>query len=205
MRHRGDREIHALDALDPADDQRVVAVRPHAQPIGQRRRMIQTLGGDAVEGLETSSGVVRVGEHATAFTEHLRVELEELPAEADVGLAVFEVAVRCAAQLVRRSMLVDHPRDLARVPGEIRRKACGDQQIDGLAVAGREIQQAPCRRLREQFFLRLRAERQGDDFDVMASMPEHVHEGPNVQLRAVRHEWHVRVGDDDSLRLQTGS
>ncbi len=123
MRHRGDREIHALDALEPADDQHVVAVRPHAQPIGQRRRMIQALGGDAVERLEPSRGVVRVGEHATAFAEHLRVELEQLLAEADVGLAVLEVAVGRAAQLVRGAMLVDHPRDLARVPGEIRRES----------------------------------------------------------------------------------
>ena len=48
-----DREIDALHAFEPADDQHVVAVRPRAQPIGQRRRMVQALGGDAVERLET--------------------------------------------------------------------------------------------------------------------------------------------------------
>ena len=173
MRQRGDREIDALHAFEPADDQGVVAVRSRAQTIGERRRMVQAFGGDAVERLEASCGVARVGEDVAAFAEHPRVELEQFPAQTDVGFGVLEVAVRRAAQLVRGAMLVDHPGDLARVAGEIGREARGDQQIDRLAVARREIEQPPRGRLREQFVLGLRAKGQRDELDLVAAAPEH--------------------------------
>ena len=50
------------------------------------------------------------------------IELDQPLAQADVGLGVLEVAVRRAAQLVGGAVLVDHPRDLARVPREVGRE-----------------------------------------------------------------------------------
>ena len=74
-------------------------------------------------------------------------------------------------------MLMDHPGDFARMPGEVGREASGDQQIDRLAVARREIEQAPRRGLRQQLLLRLRSKRQRDEIDVMAAASQHVDEG----------------------------
>ena len=44
---RPDREVHALDRLEPSDRQHVVAVPPCAQPRGEPGRMIQRFGREA--------------------------------------------------------------------------------------------------------------------------------------------------------------
>ena len=166
-----DREIHALHAFEPADDQRVVAVRPRAQPIGQRRRMVQALGGDAVERLQTSRGVVASWRTRGGTR---RASARRARTASGAGRR----RPRCARSRCRACRTARTRRDAGGSPtrpcagaGEIGRKARRDQQIDRLAVARREIQQPPCRRLREQFVLRLRAERQRDELDLVAAMP----------------------------------
>ena len=98
-------------------------------------------------------------------------------------------------------MLMDHPRDLAWMPGEVGGKTRGDQQIDWLAVARREIEQAPRGGLREQLLFRLRAKRQRDEIDLVAAMSQHVDERSDVQLGAAGDERHVSVGDEDPADL----
>ena len=115
---------HALDRLDAADRQHVVAVRAAgAAGPASLRRMIQRLGAQAVELLEARRGVARVGEEprGTRRASRCRAAIS-CSRSADVELRVGEVAVRGAAQLVRGAVLVDEPRDLVRVPDEVGRE-----------------------------------------------------------------------------------
>jgi hypothetical protein len=167
--------------------------------------MIQAFSRDAIECLQPPRGVVRVREDMATLAEHSRVELEQLAPQTDVHLGVLEVAVRRAAQFVGGAMLMDHPGDFARMPGEVGGKSSGDEEIDRLAVARREIEQPPRRGLREELLLRLRAKRQRDEIDVKPAVSQHVDEGSDVQLGAAGDKRHVSVGDQDSLRWQIGN
>ena len=201
MRHCADGEIDALHVFDPSDHEHVVTVRSLTQTVRERRRMIQAFGGHAVEGPQPPRGVIRIREHMPALAEHARVELEQLAAKSDISLGVLEVAVGCAAQLVGGAMLMDHPRHLAGMAREVGRKARGDQEIDWLAVARREIEEAPRGGLREQVLFRLRSKRQRDEVDFVAAMSQHVDERSDVQLGAAGDKRHVSVGDEDPADL----
>src|ERR1051325_1995962 len=95
-------------------------------------------------------------------------------------------------------MLMDDPRDLARMPREVAGEPRRNQQIDRLPVARREIEQAPCRRLREQRRLRLRPKRDGDLLHLVAAALKLLDQRLYVQLRSPAHERHLRFRDDDS-------
>src|SRR5262245_5645082 len=60
VRHGTNHEVGALDPFEPADHQRVIAVRTTLQAIGHRRRMVQAFGGNAVEGPKPLCGIARV-------------------------------------------------------------------------------------------------------------------------------------------------
>ena len=171
--------------------------------------MVQRARQDAVELLETTGGVLRVGKDVAAFAEHAPIEIEQLAAEAHVSFRVFEIAVRRTAQFVRHAVLMDHPRNLARVAGEVAGKPGRNQQVDRLFVAYRQFEQPPRGSLRENLGFCLRPERNRDPFDCVVAPLQLSDERPDVQLRAAIDEGHLCVGDDDSLdvavRWQIGS
>jgi hypothetical protein len=129
---------------------------------------------------------------------HPPVEFEQPLAQSDVGVAVREVTVWRARELVCGAVLVDHPRHLIGVPREVGREACRDQEIDRLAVARREIEQTPRRGLGEQIRLRLGAEWDRDLLDRMAALTELVDERLDVPLRAAADERDLGFGDHDA-------
>ena len=142
-RQRLDRQIDALDRLDARDREHVVAVRARAEPRPEPRRMVQRFGADAEELLEPRRRVARDREEPARLEERLAIEPEDRLAQADVQLGVLEVAERRAAQLVGRPVLVDQPGHLVRVADEVGRELGGDHQIDRLAVALAQIDEAP--------------------------------------------------------------
>ncbi len=92
--------------------------------------MVQRPRCDTIELLESSRRVLSVRENMPAFAEHAAIQIEQRAPESDVRLGVVKIAVRCAAQLVSRAVLVDDPCHLARMPREVRGKPRRNQQID---------------------------------------------------------------------------
>ena len=85
--------------------------------------MIQRLGREAVELFQPVRRVPRVREERAGIRRASRVSRrDQRVAQADVALGVIEVAVRRAAQLVGRAVLVDQPRDLVRMADEVGRE-----------------------------------------------------------------------------------
>src|SRR5262245_50881765 len=97
--------------------------------------MVEGVGSETVEFSQTACGVARIRENRPTLLQHLGVEAHQPVAQTDVGLDVAEVAVRCAAQLVRRAVLMNQPGDLAWMAYEVGRELRGDDQIDRPAVA----------------------------------------------------------------------
>ena len=133
----------------------------------------------------------RVGEHAPAFAEHRRVERDQAIAERDVGLGVIEIAERRAGELVRRAVLMDEPRHLARMAGEIGRKLRGDEDVDRAAVAFAEIEQTPGGGMRENLGLRVPLEGHAHELGVVPVRAQMPHELAHVKLGAALHERHL--------------
>jgi hypothetical protein len=196
--HRADGQVRPLDGFEPANQEHVVAVGAGAQLLGQYRRMVQRLCRHAVEPLQPARGVLRVGKHPAAFAEHLRVELDQPLAQADVGFVMLEVAVRSAAQLVGGTMLMDDPGDLARMACEVGREPGGDQQVDRPRVARRQVEHPPGGGLRQQLRLRLRPERQRHLLDLVAAAAQLFDQRGDVQLRPSLDERDLGVGHDDA-------
>src|SRR4051794_8957329 len=161
--------------------------------------MVERLSDEAVELGETGGGVPRVGEQCAAFAEHLRVQPRQRVTQSDVELGVGEVAVRGAAQLVGRAVLVNQPRDLIRVPREVRRKFCPDDEIDRAAVTFAEIQEAPRRGVRKNLFLRVPLEWHADELGRVAASAQLAYQLTDVNLRAAVHEGNLRLANEDRL------
>ena len=160
--------------------------------------MVERLGRQAVELRQPLRGVARVGEDRPALAEHLGVELDQAVAQPDVRLDVAEVAVLGAAQLVRGAVLMDQPRDLARMAHEVGRKLRGDHQIDRLPVALAQIEQPPRRGVRQDLVLRIPLERHADELRLVPALAQLPHQLPHVHLGAAVHERHLGFADDDA-------
>ena len=94
-------------------DQHVVAVGPPAQAIGEQRRMVERLGGQAVVFWSRVPAFARAGEDARAHSPSISVSSATIwRAKRDVRLDVLEVAELRARELVRRAVLVHQPRTL---------------------------------------------------------------------------------------------
>ena len=111
--------------------------------------MIQRLSRHPVVLGKSVRRVLRVRKHATALAEHLRVEIDQRLLQADIFVAVREIAVLGTAQLICGAVLMDDPRHLIWMADEVRRELRADDEIDGLAVALAEIDQPPYRGVRE--------------------------------------------------------
>ena len=144
-----------------------------------------------------------------AFAEHLPVQFKQAPPEPDIRFGMVEVAVGCAAQLVRDAVLMDDPGDFARMAREVCGKSRRNQQINRLSVTLGQVEEPPRGRLRQEPGFRLRAERNRDSVDLMTLAPQLVNEAMDVQFGAAFDEWHLRVGDNDAANVgvtwQTGS
>ena len=199
VRHRANGQIGALDRLHPSDEQHVVAVGPGQQPIGKRRRMVQGLRIEAVECLQPVRGVPGVCKQAPALPQRLPIEIDEGLSQPDVFVGVREIAVFGAAQLVRRAMLVNQPRDLVGMPHEIRRELRADDEIDRLAVALAQVDQAPRRGMREDLSLRIPLKRNADELGLIPVCAQLPMQRANVVLGATMHERNLHFADNDAL------
>ena len=173
--------------------------------------MVQRLGDEAVEFGETRPAVFRafanIARHSPSICESSRINVSRRP---DVELGVGEIAVWRAAQFVGGAVLVNQPRDLVRVPREVRRKFCADDEIDGAAVALAEIEEAPRRGVRKNLFLRVPLERHADELGRVAASAQLAHQLTDVNLRAAVHEWNLRLANErpsgpTSIRSRDGS
>ena len=153
MRERADDEVDALVAFETADRQHVITRRTRGELAGQRWRVVERLGGQAVVAGEPRGGVARVGEQPGRFAEDLVVERNQPVAQPDVRLGVPELAVRRVEQIVDRAVLVEQPGHLARVADEIGRKLGRNHRVDALAVGLGQIDQPPGGGLREELAL----------------------------------------------------
>ena len=160
--------------------------------------MVERLGRQAVELGQPLRGVARVREDRPALAEHLGVELDQAVPEPHVRLDVAEVAVFGSAQLVRRSILMDQPRDFPRMANEVRRKLRGDHQIDRLAVALAEIEESPRRGVRKDLVLRVPLEGNADQLCLMPALAQLTNELPHVHLGAAVDERHLGLTDHDA-------
>ena len=146
--------------------------------------MVQRLGGQAVVARQPRGGVARVGEQPRRFAEHLGVERHQPVAQPDVGFRVRELAVRRAAEIVDRAVLMEQPGDLVRMAHEVGRKLGRDHRVDALAVRFGQIDHPPCGGLRQQLFLRIPLERHRHALGAVAAARQLVHEAAHEQLRA---------------------
>ena len=110
-----------------------------------------------------------------------------------------EVAVLGAAQLVHRAMLMHQPDDFVGMTDEVGRELGGDHQIDRATVALAEIEQAPCCRLCQDFFLWIPLERHADQFGVVAALSEVVNQRTDERLRAAGDERHLGFADENRV------
>src|SRR5205814_3311347 len=160
-------------------------------------RMIQRSGGNAVESLDAIGRVPRVGHDALALGEHARIERGELRSKARVLLAVGEITVRRAVEIVRGAVLVDQPDHLARMPREPGREARGDQQVDRPRVAARQVEHPPGGGLPEQLvFASVKRER--DALGFVSALPQLRDERLRVELRAIAGKRHTGFRDHNS-------
>ena len=104
-----------------------------------------------------------------------------------------------AAQLVRRAVLVNQPRDLVRMAHEVGRELRRDHEIDRLAVALAQVEQPPGRGVRQDLVLRIPLERDADQLGVVAARAQLAHQLAHVDLGAAVHERHLRLADDDRI------
>ena len=89
----------------------------------------------------------------------MRINVSRRPTSFRVG----EIAELGATQLVRGAMLVQQPRDLVCMAGEIRRELRRNHEIDRLSVALTQIDQTPRRRVRQHLAFRIPLERNADE------------------------------------------
>src|SRR6185312_1113384 len=197
VRERVDDELDAFVAFEPPDREEVIAVRSALQLSGQRRRMVERLRPQSVVSRDPFRGVARVAEDRAGLAERLRVELDEPIAQPHVGGIVRELAVRRAAEIVDRAVLVEEPGDLAGMPDEVGGKLRRDREVDALAVRFAHVEHLPGGHLRQQFLLRIPLEGNRDALDAIPAPAEVVDQSARVQLGAAVHERHLGLADDD--------
>ena len=139
-------------------------MRSCPQAAGQAWRVIERLGPQAIEFLEPSRGVLRVREEAPTFAQHLTVQSDQRIPKADIALGVCEVAVLGATEIIGRAVLMNQPRHLVWMPDKVRRELRSNGQVDGLSVALAQVQEAPRRRVRENFLLGIPLEGEAHEF-----------------------------------------
>ena len=187
-----DDQLDSLVQLETSDRQHVIAGLAGLEDACERRRMVERLGDQAVVFGQSRGGVAGVAEQPLRFRERLRVEPNQPIAKPDVGLGMAELAVRRAAQIVNRAVLMKQPGHLVRMAHEIGRELRGDHEIHGLVVRLGQIDEPPQRRLREQFALRIGLERNRDFFRAVAEAAQLAHETADMPLGAAVDERHVR-------------
>ena len=116
--------------------------------------------------------------------------MEPLP-EPHVQIDMREITVLGAAQIVRGPVLVREPDDLVRMAHEVRRELGTNDEVDGFMVALSQIQEPPCRGVRQDLFLRIPFERNGNQIGLVSRGAQTVDEPPNKRLRAAGHEGHL--------------
>ena len=146
-------KVDALDGFEAADRQHVVAERARLQFAGERRRMVQRLGGQAVVAREPRGRVAGVAEEARDSVSAPRSSAISVVAQPDVGFGVVELAVRRAAEIVDRAVLMEQPGDLVGVPGEVGRELGRDDRVDALAVGLAQVDHPPRGGVRQQLVL----------------------------------------------------
>ena len=116
------------------------------------------------------------------------------------AFGVRELAVRRAAEIVDRPVLMEEPGDLVRMADEIGRELRRDDRIDPLAVRLGQIDQPPRGGLRQQLVFRIPLERNRHALGAVAAARQLVDQAAHVQLRAAVHERHLRLADEHGLR-----
>ena len=157
----------------------------------QPRRMVQRLGLHPVELLQARSRVGRVSVSTPTFAKHLAVESLEPVAESHVKIRMGEITVLGPAQVVRGPVLVDEPDDLIWVAGIVRWELRADDEIHWPVVTLAEIKQPPCRRVRQNFFLRVPLKRNTDDRRVIPVRLEVADQFAHVGLGTTGHKRHL--------------
>ena len=153
--------------------------------------MVQRLGLQPVEAFQPFGRVHRDRVAAPAFAEHLAVERVKPLPEPHVQVDVCEITVFSAAQIVRGPVLVREPDDLVRMAHEVGRELGANDDVDGLVVALGQIQEPPCRGVRQNLFLRIPFEWNGNQIGFISSGAQVVDQFSNQRLRPAAHEGHL--------------
>ena len=134
------------------------------QPGRQPWRWIQDVGLEAVERCQPCRGVARDGVKTPAFAEHFAVEAQDSILQSHVPFGMVEITKRRSTEIVNPSILMCEPGDLVGMPHKVRRELRGNDQIDRLAIALAQIQEAPRGRVGQDLTLRIPLERNRKDF-----------------------------------------
>src|SRR5687767_4892024 len=93
---------------------------------------------------------------------------------------------------------MNEPRDLVGMADEIRRKLRADDEVDRFAVRLAQINQPPCRSVRENFLLWIPLERNADDLGLISVRAQLMMQRANMVLGATVHERNLDLADDDA-------
>ena len=149
--HGANRELDALDRLEAADREHVIAQRS-ARAAGPRAAAGGTAAAAATP-LKRRARLAVVAAFANTRRHSRSISVSSVmrrSRSATSSGVCAEVAIGGAGELVRGAVLMDQPRDLVRMTHEVRRKLRRDHEIDRTSVALAQIDQTPGGRMRRE-------------------------------------------------------